>query len=622
MSPSATGNSVESMNDPAGAASALGIERVEWLSEGGESLTVRVTGRWRRRRPAWSTQPTLVIDAPGHKHRFPAMPEPPSLNGVPPGMWRISFAVPAELAPSLRGSASVQFGGAVLALPAAVEDGAERVLRDPAPDQRLPAPASDDGMPRERKLDGMRRERERLGFEHELIVRRARAASRVPSEPAAPTVVEALDELQTLLPVGAAPSTPGQRALICALRAELDQRTRAQAALRARLVDAETRMAARLLLARRTTATLLALRDELDGLRGEIGREREARGAAERRATEFEAELELLRPGSGEVKPAAAAVTVAPSGTASVLRLSDGESALRLSETESALRLSETESALRLSEALVRLRDGIAPLDERLDGGASPTTKPAAPAEPQAVQTPWLRPAIAALTKTDPDRAGRLIVDLLAAQRVVDPAPVAYDLVLGGALGCVRVTVDDTGSQVVVEEQPRSSAETDFRVFGDYAAIARLLAAGRLRRRLGLGLARVRGKRKRLTSIDAVVDAQLSLWKLYEAGVRMHPRSALALFAQMIEPAPDERARFALAYHSPPAKIAYLVAGGGATARVTETAPEGPIATTISGPAGSLERVLAGVGPVQTLVAGDHGPLMYLRDAIKRAQSA
>ena len=73
---------------------------------------------------------------------------------------------------------------------------------------------------------------------------------------------------------------------------------------------------------------------------------------------------------------------------------------------------------------------------------------------------------------------------------------------------------------------------------------------------------------------------------------------------------------------APPAKIAYLVAGGGATAQVTETAPEGPIATTISGPAGSLERVLAGVGPVQTLVAGDHGPLMYLRDAIKRAQSA
>src|SRR5215831_4945348 len=133
------------MNDPPGVPSQLGIEVVEWFSEGGENLTVRVTGRWRRRRPAWSAQPTLVIEAPGRRYRFPAMPEPPSLSGTPPGMWRISFAVPAALAPELGGRAWLQFGAVVVPLPAAVEPlGAGD--NDPAPEppaESSPEPSQD-----------------------------------------------------------------------------------------------------------------------------------------------------------------------------------------------------------------------------------------------------------------------------------------------------------------------------------------------------------------------------------------------------------------------------------------------------------------------------------------------
>src|SRR5436305_1718235 len=50
------------MAEPPGIPSALGIESVEWLAEGGENITVRVTGRWRRRRPTWSAQPVLVVE--------------------------------------------------------------------------------------------------------------------------------------------------------------------------------------------------------------------------------------------------------------------------------------------------------------------------------------------------------------------------------------------------------------------------------------------------------------------------------------------------------------------------------------------------------------------------------
>src|ERR1019366_3030826 len=53
--------------------------------------------------------------------RFPAVPEPPSLAGTGPGMWRISFSVPAALAPELGVRAWLQFGSVAVPLPAAGE---------------------------------------------------------------------------------------------------------------------------------------------------------------------------------------------------------------------------------------------------------------------------------------------------------------------------------------------------------------------------------------------------------------------------------------------------------------------------------------------------------------------
>ena len=105
------------MSEMQGAPSALGIESVECFSEGGRSLTVRVTGRWRRRRPDWHGQPVLVVEAEGRRNRFPAMPDPPSLTGAVPGTWRMTFSVPAELAKELAERASLQLGAAVIPLP-------------------------------------------------------------------------------------------------------------------------------------------------------------------------------------------------------------------------------------------------------------------------------------------------------------------------------------------------------------------------------------------------------------------------------------------------------------------------------------------------------------------------
>ncbi len=96
--------------------SSLGIEAVELVSEG-TRLTVRVTGRWRRRPAQLRGQAMLVVDGPAGRQRFLAMPEPPSLIGAAPGTWRMGFSVPGELAPSLPGRTFIQFGGVMVPLP-------------------------------------------------------------------------------------------------------------------------------------------------------------------------------------------------------------------------------------------------------------------------------------------------------------------------------------------------------------------------------------------------------------------------------------------------------------------------------------------------------------------------
>ncbi|HEY2636614.1 MAG TPA: hypothetical protein VGI54_04440, partial [Solirubrobacteraceae bacterium] len=108
------------MSDPPGLPSALGIEAVETLPEG-NSLTVRVTGRWRRRRPEWHGPAILVVEAQGTRYRFPAMPEPPSVTGTMPGTWRMTFSVAPELGPHLSGRSWLQLGSLVAPLPVFAE---------------------------------------------------------------------------------------------------------------------------------------------------------------------------------------------------------------------------------------------------------------------------------------------------------------------------------------------------------------------------------------------------------------------------------------------------------------------------------------------------------------------
>ena len=119
--------------------SALGIEAVELVSDGGRSVTVRVTGRWRRRRPELRGQAMLVVETGTVRQRFVAMPEPPSLIGAAPGTWRLSFTVPAELAPQLAGKTFLQLGAVMVPLPVG------EVVEAPAGDGSRPEPLDPPG---------------------------------------------------------------------------------------------------------------------------------------------------------------------------------------------------------------------------------------------------------------------------------------------------------------------------------------------------------------------------------------------------------------------------------------------------------------------------------------------
>jgi hypothetical protein len=451
-----------------------------------------------------------------------------------------------------------------------------------------------------------------LDLERKLIVRRAQDAERLGTEPAVTRNPEPAGHGGTGEPVPDASKRP-----VAALRAELALRIQVEAELRARTVESEARLAARELLGRRIDSKLAQLRDELDWLRSALGREGQSRREAESRALVLERELEGQRRRAHDARRAIAELR----RTLEPLLLGHGTMPDPAREAQVNGEVEAQDGAgcdVRLSDALVRLRATVAPLDGQ-DGQFD--RHPGAGLADVGGGRAWLRDLIRALARSDPARAGRLIVELLPAQAVVDPTPVVYDLVLGGAHGCVRVTVRDSHCQVGFGSEPRARNEVDFQVLGDYAALGRFLIASWLRRRFGRGVARVRGDRKRLTSLQALVGVGVGLRAMHEAGVRLTPPTALSVVGGLIVPAWTVGSRFTLAYRSPGAQTAYLVVADGSPVRVAEFDPGGPVATTISGPPGSLELLLAGQGRDDADVSGDPSAVELLHGWLDRARS-
>ena len=268
----------------------------------------------------------------------------------------------------------------------------------------------------------------------------------------------------------------------------------------------------------------------------------------------------------------------------------------------------------------MRLRETIAPQDAPVAAGTA-VIHPRSLLE--ALGRPTLERPFRRLLRTDAEVAGRLVLELLPLQRVVYPHAIAYDLVLGTGpgRGCVAVTATADTATIAVQSIPRPREAVDFQVYGEPARIARLLTAGRLRRRFSRRVARVRGRRQGVAALSALLGTPLDLAALHDAGVALDPATAFSLVASMIDPAWTVRERFTLAHVEPEAATTYLIVSDGRPLRVTRTAPEGRIATTLSGTAEQLLAALAGQPAGGLTVTGDGGALTSLRAWIDHAQS-
>jgi hypothetical protein len=228
------------------------------------------------------------------------------------------------------------------------------------------------------------------------------------------------------------------------------------------------------------------------------------------------------------------------------------------------------------------------------------------------------------------------VLALLPAQHLAYPRPVAYDLVLGPST-CVHVTVGAGAPEIDVSDGPRDPAVVQFRVDGDAAALARLLAAGPLRRLLRRGLARRRGDRHAFAALRQLVGMPLWAVQLHRCGVELDASLVLRLAALAVQLAGAPGLAFSLAHRvaGAPAPDATLTVGADGTASVTELALAAvgdPVARTpgtgggavrasaeVVCPPGALLGVLLGEdhGDVQT--SGDRRPLEIVRAALAPA---
>ncbi|HJS96483.1 MAG TPA: hypothetical protein VJ741_19605, partial [Solirubrobacteraceae bacterium] len=265
--------------------------------------------------------------------------------------------------------------------------------------------------------------------------------------------------------------------------------------------------------------------------------------------------------------------------------------------------------AEQLTAALARLREQARP---------EPPPAPGIPADDRPAR-PWLAKAFRDLTRQDASAGGRLLLGLLPAQRLADPHPVAYDLILSDVL-VAHVTSDGHAVHVAHDSTVRPASEVDFQLVGDLASVARLLRAGRIRRRLRVlppRMARVRGDRGRVAALDRLIDARLTARELHGAGVRLDPLLGFTLAALMIEPNWTAGERFTIGHRDPAVTTpdAYLHIRDGRPPLASAEPPHGPVGAILESTADDVLGALAGA------TDAEERPLVLVRQWLDRAQS-
>jgi hypothetical protein len=227
----------------------------------------------------------------------------------------------------------------------------------------------------------------------------------------------------------------------------------------------------------------------------------------------------------------------------------------------------------RLERAQARLRET---LFVDTESEASTVTRPDAPtaSSPARRRKKWLLRTFKRMVKEDPPAAGRLLVALLPAHELAElPA---------------------------LEELPWPPT-----------AIARLVVAGRLRRRIGWERAGLECRLSTVSAMSRLVRLRTSPAELHAAGVRLDAYLAFSLVALSIEPVWTVGSRFTIAHSETAADApdAYLTVRDGDPLVVGTEPPAVPVATTISCDGPALVGALVGEQPSGVTISGE-GPAL------------
>jgi hypothetical protein len=132
------------MSDRRSADIPLAIDRVDCTRTSADGVELRLTGRWTNGGNVTGTEPLLVVQVQGRRHRFT-----PDRDGYtpPPGSWAATFQLPSWAQPRQGGQAALWVGTAVvpIPLPGAASDGLHHLPSPPAP---APGSPGSDGVHR------------------------------------------------------------------------------------------------------------------------------------------------------------------------------------------------------------------------------------------------------------------------------------------------------------------------------------------------------------------------------------------------------------------------------------------------------------------------------------------
>jgi hypothetical protein len=122
------------MTDSATADIPIAIDRVECTRSDRDGIELRMTGRWLGDAEAGGSEPLLVVQVSGRRHRFTAARD---RQPLPPGAWEATFRIPPWAEPHHEGQAALWVGTSVVPVPLAGAYG----QRSQSPDRPPPPPA-------------------------------------------------------------------------------------------------------------------------------------------------------------------------------------------------------------------------------------------------------------------------------------------------------------------------------------------------------------------------------------------------------------------------------------------------------------------------------------------------